>query len=205
MSFSSQRGSYPYTRMRRARATNFARRLVRESALSANDLILPLFVVEGSQQRQAVASMPGVERLSIDLLVEEALEVTALGIPAVALFPVTPQDKKSLLAEEAFNPDGLAQRAVRAIKQAVPELGVITDVALDPFTTHGQDGIIDEQSGYVLNDITVETLAKQALSHAEAGADIVAPSDMMDGRICVYPRRTRRAWLCEHNDHGVRG
>jgi len=185
MSFSSQRGSYPYTRMRRARATNFARRLVRESALSANDLILPLFVVEGSQQRQAVASMPGVERLSIDLLVEEALEVTALGIPAVALFPVTPQDKKSLLAEEAFNPDGLAQRAVRAIKQAVPELGVITDVALDPFTTHGQDGIIDEQSGYVLNDITVETLAKQALSHAEAGADIVAPSDMMDGRICV--------------------
>jgi len=183
MSFSSQRGPYPYTRMRRSRATDFARRLVRESSLSANDLILPLFVVEGSQQRQSVASMPGVERLSIDLLVEEAREVAALGIPAIALFPVTPDDKKSPLAEEAYNPEGLAQRAVRAVKKVVPELGVITDVALDPFTTHGQDGIIDEQTGYVVNDITVETLARQALSHAEAGADIVAPSDMMDGRI----------------------
>lgn len=183
MSFSSQRGPYPYTRMRRSRATDFARRLVRESSLSANDLILPLFVVEGSQQRQSVASMPGVERLSIDLLVEEAREVAALGIPAIALFPVTPDDKKSPLAEEAYNPEGLAQRAVRAVKKVVPELGVITDVALDPFTTHGQDGIIDKQTGYVVNDITVETLARQALSHAEAGADIVAPSDMMDGRI----------------------
>jgi len=185
MSFSSQRGPYPYTRMRRSRAAEFSRRLVRESALSANDLILPIFVVEGAGQRQAVQSMPGVERLSIDLLVAEARKVAALGIPAVALFPVAGEEKKSLLAEEAYNPEGLAQRAVRAIKQAVPELGVITDVALDPFTTHGQDGIIDEQSGYVLNDITVETLAKQALSHAEAGADIVAPSDMMDGRIAA--------------------
>ncbi|MDC3261516.1 porphobilinogen synthase, partial [bacterium] len=185
MSFSSQRGPYPYTRMRRSRASDFSRRLVRESALSANDLILPVFVVEGTGQRQAVESMPGVERLSIDLLVEEAREVAALGIPAIALFPVAGEDKKSLLAEEAYNPEGLAQRAVRAIKQAAPGLGVITDVALDPFTTHGQDGIIDEQTGYVLNDITVEALAKQALSHAEAGADIVAPSDMMDGRIAA--------------------
>lgn len=185
MSFSSQRGPYPYTRMRRSRASDFSRRLMRESALSANDLILPIFVVEGTGQRQAVQSMPGVERLSIDLLVEEAREVAALGIPAIALFPVAGEEKKSLLAEEAYNPEGLAQRAVRAIKQALPELGVITDVALDPFTTHGQDGIIDEQSGYVLNDITVEALAKQALSHAEAGADIVAPSDMMDGRVAA--------------------
>ena len=185
MSFSSQRGPYPYTRMRRSRAADFSRRLVRESALSANDLILPIFVVEGSGQRQVVQSMPGVERLSIDLLVEQAREVATLGIPAIALFPVVGEKNKSLLAEEAYNPEGLAQRAVRAIKQAVPELGVITDVALDPFTTHGQDGIIDEQSGYVLNDITVEALAKQALSPAEAGADILAPSDMMDGRIAA--------------------
>ena len=145
MSFTSQRGAYPYSRMRRTRSADFARRLMRESTLSVNDLILPLFVIEGSGQREAVASMPGVERLSIDLLVEEAREVAALGIPAIALFPVTPEDKKSLLAEEAYNPEGLAQRAVRAIKAAVPELGVITDVALDPFTTHGQDGIIDER------------------------------------------------------------
>jgi porphobilinogen synthase len=171
--------------MRRSRASDFSRRLVRESALSANDLILPVFVVEGTGHRQAVESMPGVERLSIDLLVKEAREVAALGIPAIALFPVAGEEKKSLLAEEAYNPEGLAQRAVRAVKQAAPGLGVITDVALDPFTTHGQDGIIDEQTGYVLNDITVEALAKQALSHAEAGADIVAPSDMMDGRIAA--------------------
>jgi porphobilinogen synthase len=144
---------------------------------------LPAFVIEGIQQSEAVASMPGVNRLSIDLLVAEAKEIAALGIPAIALFPVVAQDRKSLLAEEAYNPEGLAQRAVRAIKQAVPELGVITDVALDPFTSHGQDGIIDEETGYVLNDITNEILIKQALSHASAGADIVAPSDMMDGRI----------------------
>jgi porphobilinogen synthase len=132
-----------------------------------------------------VASMPGVNRLSIDLLVEEAIEIAALGIPAIALFPVVPEEKKSLLAEEAYSPEGLAQRAIRAIKQAVPELGVIIDVALDPFTSHGQDGIIDEETGYVLNDITIEVLVKQALSHVQAGADIVAPSDMMDGRIAL--------------------
>ena len=183
MSFKSSRGPYPYTRLRRNRANDFSRRLTSETSLSANDFILPIFVIEGTGQSEAVASMPGVNRLSIDLLVAEAQEIAALGIPAIALFPVVDQDKKSNLAEEAYNPEGLTQRAVRALKQAVPELGVITDVALDPFTSHGQDGIIDENSGYVLNDITNETLVKQALSHAQAGADIVAPSDMMDGRI----------------------
>ena len=185
MSFSTSRAPYPYTRMRRNRATPFSRRLTRENALSVNDLILPLFVIEGTGQSEAVASMPGVNRLSIDLLVEEAIEIAALGIPAIALFPVVPEEKKSLLAEEAYNPEGLAQRAIRAIKKAVPELGIIIDVALDPFTSHGQDGIVDGATGYVLNDITVEVLAKQALSQAEAGADIVAPSDMMDGRIAL--------------------
>jgi porphobilinogen synthase len=185
MSFSTSRGPYPYTRMRRNRATDFSRRLTRETALSVNDLILPMFVIEGTGQSEAVASMPGVNRLSIDLLVEEAIEIAALGIPAIALFPVVPEEKKSLLAEEAYNPEGLAQRAIHTIKQAVPELGVIIDVALDPFTSHGQDGIIDEETGYVLNDITIEVLVKQALSHAQAGADIVAPSDMMDGRIAL--------------------
>ena len=185
MSFSTSRGPYPYTRMRRNRATDFSRRLTRETALSVNDLILPIFVIEGTGQSEAVVSMPGVNRLSIDLLVEEAIEIAALGIPAIALFPVVPKEKKSLLAEEAYNPEGLAQRAIGAIKQAVPELGVIIDIALDPFTSHGQDGIIDEETGYVLNDITIEVLVKQALSHAQAGADIVAPSDMMDGRIAL--------------------
>jgi porphobilinogen synthase len=155
---------------------------MRENRLSTDDLIYPLFVIPGQQQRQPVASMPGVERLSIDLLVREAEELVALGVPAIALFPVTPQEHKSLGAEEAFNPDGLAQTAVREVKKRFPALGVITDVALDPFTVHGQDGILDAQ-GYVLNDRTVEVLIKQALSHAEAGADVVAPSDMMDGRI----------------------
>ncbi|MDV3238513.1 MAG: porphobilinogen synthase [Gammaproteobacteria bacterium] len=168
--------------MRRMRRDIFSRRLMREHRLTADDLIYPMFVVEGSGQREPVASMPGVERVSIDQLLEEAAELVALGIPAVALFPVTPAECKSEDAREAFNPDGLAQRAVRALKQAQPELGVITDVALDPFTTHGQDGLIDA-SGYVLNDATVEVLVKQALSHAAAGADVVAPSDMMDGRI----------------------
>ena len=194
MSFSSQQGPYPSTRMRRTRSADFARRLVSENSLTVNDLILPLFVIEGERQREAVASMPGVERLSIDLLVEEARQVAALSIPAIALFPVIPEEKKSLLAEEAYNPEGLAQRAVRAVKAAVPELGVITDVALDPFTTHGQDGIIDQESGYVLNDITVKALAKQAVSQAKAGADIVAPSDMMDGRVGAIRR--------ELEDHG---
>ncbi len=182
MAFTNSQRFYPDTRMRRMRADDFSRRLMRENRLTPDDLIYPMFVIEGKGEREAVASMPGIERLSIDLLVKEAREAAALGIPAVALFPVTPASAKSELAEEAYNPDGLAQRAVRALKDAVPELGVITDVALDPFTTHGQDGIIDER-GYVLNDRTVETLVRQALSHAEAGADVVAPSDMMDGRI----------------------
>lgn len=173
---------FPQTRLRRLRAHDFSRRLVREHRLSVDDLIYPVFVLEGEQQREAVPSMPGVERLSVDLLVEAAADWEALGIPMLALFPVVPADKKSLLAEEAFNADGLAQRATRALKAAYPELGIMCDVALDPFTTHGQDGIIDD-SGYVLNDVTVETLVKQAVSQAAAGADVVAPSDMMDGRI----------------------
>jgi porphobilinogen synthase len=174
--------NFPSSRMRRMRRDDFSRRLMRETLLTVDDLILPVFVLEGAGQREEVSSMPGVARMSIDLLVREAREVQALGIPALALFPVTPAAAKSEDAREAFNPDGLAQRAVMAIKDAVPELGVITDVALDPFTTHGQDGLIDA-SGYVLNDETVEVLVKQALSHAMAGADVVAPSDMMDGRI----------------------
>ncbi|MET0102989.1 MAG: porphobilinogen synthase [Sedimenticola sp.] len=173
---------YPSARMRRMRRDDFSRRLMRESTLTPDDFIYPVFVLEGEGNREAVPSMPGVERMSIDLLVKEAKEASDLGIPAMALFPVTPMEAKSLDAAEAFNPDGLAQRAVRALKDAVPELGVITDVALDPFTTHGQDGIIDD-TGYVINDVTVEVLVKQAISHAEAGADVVAPSDMMDGRI----------------------
>ncbi len=180
--FKTGRGHYPGVRMRRMRHDDFSRRLMRESRLGADDLICPLFVLEGSGQREAVTSMPGVERLSIDLLLEEAASLHELGVPAVALFPVTPPAAKSDDAAEAFNPDGLAQRAVRELKRQLPELGVITDVALDPFTSHGQDGLIDE-SGYVLNDETVDVLVKQALSHADAGADIVAPSDMMDGRI----------------------
>ncbi len=175
-------GGYPATRMRRMRRHDFSRRLMRETQLTSGDLIYPVFVLEGNGEREAVASMPGVERLSIDLMLAEAAEIFALGIPAIALFPVTPAEKKSEDACEAYNPDGLAQRAVRALKEAIPELGVITDVALDPFTTHGQDGLIDA-NGYVLNDETVEVLVRQALSHAAAGADVVAPSDMMDGRI----------------------
>ena len=173
---------YPYTRMRRMRRDDFSRRMMRETRLSPDDFIYPVFVLEGSGEREPVVSMPGVERMSIDLLVDEARQVHSCGIPAMALFPVTPMSAKSEDAAEAFNPDGLAQRAVRALKDAVPDLGVITDVALDPFTTHGQDGLIDA-GGYVMNDETVEVLVKQALSHADAGADIVAPSDMMDGRI----------------------
>ena len=173
---------YPATRMRRLRRHEFTRRLVRESTLSVDDLIWPVFVLEGQGRREAVPSMPGVERLSIDELLREAEGWVKLGLPAVALFPVTPPEVKTLDGREAWNPDGLAQRTVRALKAALPELGVITDVALDPFTTHGQDGIIDD-SGYVLNDVTVEALVRQALSHADAGADMVAPSDMMDGRV----------------------
>ncbi len=176
------RGPFPATRMRRMRRDDFSRRLMRETRLSADDLIYPVFVLEGEGKREAVASMPGIERLSIDLLVEEAGRCLELGIPALALFPVTPAEKKTEDAREAYNPEGLAQRAVRALKEAFPALGVITDVALDPFTTHGQDGLLDE-TGYVMNDETVAVLVKQALSHAAAGADVVAPSDMMDGRV----------------------
>ena len=164
------------------RRDDFSRRLMRETRLTADDLIQPLFVIDGQNKSQAVASMPGVQRLSIDRLLAQAEGLLKLGVPAVALFPVVGRDKKSLNAKEAHNAKGLAQRAVRALKKRFPELGVITDVALDPFTTHGQDGLIDAK-GYVLNDETVAVLVKQALSHAEAGADIVAPSDMMDGRI----------------------
>ena len=168
--------------MRRMRSATFSRELMQENSLSVKDLIYPMFVIEGIGDRQNVESMPGIERVTIDQLVVEANELNQLGVPAIALFPVTPVEQKSLGAEEAYNPEGLAQRAVRAIKKDVPTLGVITDVALDPFTSHGQDGLIDD-SGYVLNDETVDVLVKQALSHAQAGADIVAPSDMMDGRI----------------------
>ena len=175
-------GEFPRTRLRRMRYDAFSRRLMRETTLTVDNLIYPMFVIEGTNHREPIASMPDVERVTIDQLVREGEELMKLGIPAVALFPVTPANAKSLTAEEAWNPEGLAQRAVRALKKAVPDLGVITDVALDPFTTHGQDGIVDD-TGYVLNDVTVAALVKQALSHAAAGADVVAPSDMMDGRI----------------------
>ena len=195
MGFSTQRGPFPQTRMRRLRASSFTRDLVRESRLTPADLIFPVFVLEGENQREAIPSMPGIERLSIDLLIEQARELYGLGVPAMALFPVVGAQRKSLLAEEAFNRDGLVQRTVRALKDALPELGLITDVALDPFTTHGQDGIIDD-SGYVLNDVTTEVLVKQALSHAEAGADVVAPSDMMDGRIGAIRRQLEADNFC---------
>ena len=178
----TSRGPFPHSRMRRLRAQAFSRALVSENTLSAADLIYPVFVLEGNNQREAVASMPGIERLSVDLLIEQAREAVDLGVPAFALFPVVGQEHKSLLAEAAWSPDGLVQRAVAALKAAVPDLGIMTDVALDPYTTHGQDGIINDD-GYVLNDVTTEVLVKQALSHAAAGADCVAPSDMMDGRI----------------------
>ena len=168
--------------MRRMRKDDFSRRLMRENVVTANDLILPVFVLEGENQCQAIPSMPGVERLSIDLLIKQATEAYELGIPAMAIFPVVEADGKSDDAAEAYNPNGLVQRCVAALKKAVPELGIITDVALDPYTSHGQDGLMDE-GGYILNDKTVDTLVRQALSHAEAGADVVAPSDMMDGRI----------------------
>jgi porphobilinogen synthase len=179
--------SYPYTRLRRMRRDAFSRALMRETTLTAADLILPVFVREGHEVTEPVTSMPGVDRVSIDQLLIRAAEAQELGIPALALFPVTPPEAKSLDAREAWNPEGLAQRAVRALKTAFPDLGVITDVALDPFTTHGQDGLIDD-GGYVMNDATVEALVRQALSHAHAGADVVAPSDMMDGRIGAVRR-----------------
>jgi porphobilinogen synthase len=174
--------SFPNTRMRRMRRDEFSRRLMRETQLSVDSLIYPVFVVEGQNQRQPIASMPGIERLSVDELLRECEALVKLRIPAIALFPLTPTGKKSLDARESWNPNGIAQQAVRAVKKEFSALGVITDVALDPFTTHGQDGLIDER-GYVQNDLTVEALVRQARSHADAGADVVAPSDMMDGRI----------------------
>ena len=175
-------GNFPATRMRRMRRDDFSRRLMRESVLTADDFIYPVFVLEGEDRVEKVLSMPGVERQSLDVLLRTAERAVKLGIPALALFPVIDAPLKSLGAEEAYNPQGLVPRAVRALKQAFPELGVITDVALDPYTSHGQDGLIDD-SGYVLNDETLDVLVRQALCHAEAGADVVAPSDMMDGRV----------------------
>ncbi|MFJ5441394.1 porphobilinogen synthase [Pectobacterium sp. CHL-2024] len=175
-------GTFPGRRMRRIRRHDFSRRLVAENQLTVNDLIYPVFVMEGTNHRQEVPSMPGVYRMTIDVLLKEAEEIAKLGVPVLSLFPVIEADKKSLYAEEAYNPDGLVPRTIRALKDAVPELGLLTDVALDPYTTHGQDGIIDAD-GYVINDVTKEILVRQALSHAEAGAEIIAPSDMMDGRI----------------------
>lgn len=175
-------GRFPRTRMRRMRRDAYSRRLMQEHTLTVNDLIYPVFVLEGNNKTEPVASMPGVERQSLDVLLKIAEECVKLGIPALAIFPVVEQSSKSLDAREAFNPEGLVPRTVKALKQHFPQLGIITDIALDPYTTHGQDGLIDE-SGYVLNDETTAVLVKQALCHAEAGADVVAPSDMMDGRI----------------------
>ena len=182
VSFSAANRLFPATRLRRNRCDAFSRRLVREHHLTVDDLILPVFVLDGENRREPIASMPGVERLSIDQLLIEAKELVALGIPAIDLFPYIPVERKSLDAAEAWNPEGLIQRAIRALRAQVPELGIITDVALDPYTTHGQDGIIDAQ-GYVVNDVTLDALVKQALSHAEAGAQVISPSDMMDGRV----------------------
>jgi len=173
---------YPATRLRRLRKSDFSRRLARESTLTTDDLILPVFVLEGEKRREPVASMPGVERLSIDELLRETEELVELGIPAIDLFPFTPAEKKTVDGAEAWNPDGVIQRAIRALRERFPDLGIITDVALDPYTTHGQDGVPDA-NGYLINDRTIEALIKQALSHAEAGADVISPSDMMDGRI----------------------
>ena len=200
---STPRGSFPTTRMRRLRAKAFSRALVSENTLSPADLIYPVFVLEGSGQRETVASMPGIERLSIDLLIEQAKEAVDLGVPAFALFPVVGQEHKSLLAEAAYSPDGLVQRTVAALKASVPDLGVMTDVALDPYTTHGQDGIIDD-SGYVLNDVTTETLVKQALSHAEARCRLrrtFGHDGWPDRR---HPKRAGRSRPHQYADHGLR-
>lgn len=177
-------GSFPATRLRRMRSENFSRRLMRETTVTTDDLIYPVFVIDGTADSQPVPSMPGVSRVTIDLLLREAESLVKAGIPCITLFPVTPDDVKTEKAEQAYDPNGLAQRAIRAIKEEFPDLGVMTDVALDPFTIHGQDGLTDA-SGYVVNDETVEVLVKQALSHAEAGADIIGPSDMMDGRVAA--------------------
>jgi len=178
---------FPSTRLRRMRHDDWSRRMVRESALSPADFILPVFVLDGTKREEAVASMPGVKRQSLDGILETARQARDLGIPALALFPVIDAPLKSLDAREAYNPDGLVPRAVAALKQALPDLGVVTDIALDPYTSHGQDGLIDD-AGYVMNDETVAVLERQAITHARAGADMVAPSDMMDGRIGAVRR-----------------
>ncbi len=188
----SVQGVFPARRLRRLRKHNFSRRLVAENYLSVNDLIYPMFILTGENQREEIESMPGIERMSIDLMLKEAKYLVGLGVPAIALFPVITSEFKSENAQEAYNPDGLVQRAVRLLKLHVPEIGVITDIALDPYTLSGQDGLTDEE-GYVLNDETTQILVKQALSHACAGADIVAPSDMMDGRIGAIRRALEEA------------
>jgi len=175
-------GSFPALRMRRMRRDEFSRRLMRETVLTANDLIYPVFVLEGSRRTQKVTSMPGIERMSVDKLLPVAEQCLKHGVPVMALFPVIDQRLKSLDGREAYNPKGLVPRAVSALKKRFPELGIMTDVALDPYTSHGQDGVVDK-SGYIINDVTLEVLVKQALAQATAGVDIVAPSDMMDGRI----------------------
>jgi len=180
--YSTSGGGFPGTRLRRMRSDDFSRRLMRETTVTCDDLIYPVFVIEGSGESHPVPSMPGVSRVTIDLLLRDAESLMKNNIPCVTIFPVTPDDVKTEKAEQAYDPDGLAQRAIRAVKKEFPELGVMTDVALDPFTIHGQDGLTDK-GGYVVNDQTVEVLVAQALSHAEAGADIVGPSDMMDGRV----------------------
>ncbi len=187
-------GAFPVTRMRRMRRDDFSRRLMRENTVTTNDLIYPVFVIEGRGVSEPVPSMPGVSRMSIDLLLQEAESLVKAGIPCIAIFPVTPDNVKTDKAEQSYDPDGLAQRAVAALKKAFPELGVMTDVALDPFTSHGQDGLMNAE-GYIVNDETVEVLVKQAVSHAEAGADIVAPSDMMDGRIGAIRTELERKGL----------
>lgn len=196
--FSHSNRLFPATRLRRNRVDEFSRRLVCENQLSVNDLILPVFVVEGKHQRIDVPSMPGVQRLSIDELLKEVEVLVNLGIPAIDIFPVIDLSKKTEDGREAWNPDGLVQRTIRALRENIPEMGVITDVALDPYTTHGQDGIINSD-GYVINDVTIEALVKQSLSHAEAGAHIISPSDMMDGRI-----QGIREALEEANHHTTR-
>ncbi len=188
--------SFPATRMRRMRCDGFSRKLMRETQLHVSDLIYPMFVTEGNGIVESISSMPGISRFSIDQLINEARQIKELGIPAIVLFPVVPLNKKSLYAEEAYDENGLIQRAIRELKTKVPGLGIITDIALDPYTVHGQDGIIN-QKGYVLNDQTIEILTQQALSHAKAGADIVAPSDMMDGRIAAIRGALETAGL--HN------
>ena len=187
---------FPKTRLRRTRYTPFSRRLIAETRLTVDDLIYPVFILEGKKRAESIASMPGIQRMSLDLLLQEAEKIAALGIPAIALFPVIPSAKKTLLAEEAYHPEGLIQSAVRQLKKAVPSLGIITDIALDPYTPHGQDGILDHNN-YVANDETAAILAKQAVSHAEAGADIVAPSDMMDGRIGIIRDALEAAGLTQ--------